>query len=205
MNAHLFDLVHKTDTHSWLPKESYAAHPPNFDRGVLYMTSWTSEIRLVYNFLLRNNFLSADYVFLDLGCGKGKACLQWRLLESKRGGVHAEIIGLDYYEPLVKIAQANHWAMFNETGNFLVSDVCEFNVDGFDKPLVVYAYNPFDDQIVANVANRLAPGSIFIYNNPVHSEVLKWSGFEEVFRHEGWHSNSQTTIFKKTSSNPLSV
>ena len=199
LNAHLFDLVHKTDTHTWVPKETYETRPPNFDAGVLYMTSWTSEIKRTYNFLLRNDFLSENYVFLDLGCGKGKVCLLWRLLERKNGREVADIAGLDYYEPLVEVARANHRTMFNEVGNFVVSDVTDFDLSGFGRRLILYAYNPFDAQIVAKIANRLCPGTLFVYSNPVHSEVLLRSDFEVVFEHSGWHPTARTKIFRKIS------
>ena len=199
LNAHLFDIVHKTDTHTWVPKEKYETRPPNFDAGVLYMTSWTSEIKRTYNFLLRNDFLSDDYVFLDLGCGKGKVCLLWRLLERNNGREVADIVGLDYYEPLVEVARANHRTMFNEVGNFVVSDVTYFDLTQFGKRMVVYAYNPFNAEIVANVANRLNPGSLFIYSNPVHGDVFNCSDFEKVFDHPGWHPTAHTIVFEKIS------
>lgn len=199
LNAHLFDLVHKTDTHTWVPKETYETRPPNFDAGFLYMTSWTSEIKRTYNFLLRNGFLPEDYVFLDLGCGKGKVCLLWRLLELKNGRDVADIVGIDYYEPLVELARANHTRVFNDVGNFVFSDVIDFDFAQFRKPLVVYAYNPFNARLIANVANRLNPGSVFIYNNPAHGDVFNSSDFERVFDHPGWHPNAHTIVFRKIS------
>ncbi len=199
LNAHLFDLIHKTDTHAWVPKESYSTRPPNFDDGVLYMTSWTSEVKRVYRFLLRRQLLPEDYVFLDLGCGKGKVCLLWKRLEPKNSGSGTSIIGLDYYEPLIETARENHRKMYNSEGSFFVSDVTSFDFEHFQKPLIVYAYNPFGADTMASVASRLVPGTLFIYSNPVHSKIFRRSEFETVFQHSGWHPTAQTTIFRKIS------
>ena len=31
LQTHLFDIIHRTDTHIWLPKEKYVDKPKNFE------------------------------------------------------------------------------------------------------------------------------------------------------------------------------
>ena len=45
LENHLFDIINRTDTHRWLPKEYYKENLNNIDHGVLYMSSWTSILK----------------------------------------------------------------------------------------------------------------------------------------------------------------
>lgn len=198
LNAHLFDLIHKTDTHTWLPKEAHIEKPPNFQEGTFYMTSWSSEIRRSFDALLERDLLNEDYVFMDIGCGKGKVCLTWQLLDEKNSNKKATIIGIDYYEPLIDIARKNHLRVFRTEGNYSVADATSFDFKNTKKRLVAYLYNPFSESILKKVADNFPSNTIVIYNNPVHSNTLTECGFEIIYEHSGWHQNTQTLIFIKS-------
>ncbi len=198
LNAHLFDLIRRTDTHTWLPKEHYLEHPPNFESGVFYMTSWTNEIRRSFFILNKLNLLSDPYVFIDIGCGKGKVCLTWQLLEQKYQRKHPQIIGIDYYEPFIKIAKQNFLTVFRTEGKFYLADATSFDFSGLNARLIVYLYNPFDDSIMDRVLKNLPVNTVVIYNNPVHSSTFVENGFEVIYEHLGWHPNAQTIIFTNT-------
>nr|WP_315194007.1 methyltransferase domain-containing protein [uncultured Aquabacterium sp.] len=197
LNAHLFDLIHKTDTHTWLPKEAHIEKPPNFQEGTFYMTSWSSEIRRSFDALLERDLLNEDYVFMDIGCGKGKVCLTWQLLDEKNNNNKATIIGIDYYEPLIDIARKNHLQVFKTDGNYSVEDATSFDFKKTKKRLVAYLYNPFSESILKKVADNFPSNTIVIYNNPIHSKTLTECGFEVIYEHSGWHQNTQTLIFIK--------
>ena len=197
LNAHLFDLIHKTDTHTWLPKELYVEQPLNFSSGALYMTSWSNEIRRSYHTLLKNNHLKEPYTFIDMGSGKGKVCLLWTLLEKNRKE-NTEIIGIDYYREFINIAEKNHTKMFGTKGRFIYGDATEFDFLKIKTPLIVYLYNPFNEIILEKVANNLPIQTIIIYNNPVYRQTLIKSGIELLYEHFGWHPNADTSIYIKT-------
>lgn len=198
LDAHLFDLIHQTDTHTWLPKEAHIEKPPNFQEGTFYMTSWSSEIRRSFEALRELNLLSEDYVFMDIGCGKGKVCLTWQLLEEKHNNKKATIIGIDYYEPLIQIARKNHRRVFKTDGNYSVADATSLDFRDTKKRLIAYLYNPFSESILKQVAENFPPNTIVIYNNPIHSDTLVSCGCELIYEHSGWHPNTQTQIYVKT-------
>jgi len=200
-NAHLFDLVYRTDTHVWLPKDSYTQRPTNFDNGVLYMTSWTNEVRRSFNFLRRRNILDREYIFIDVGCGKGKVCLLWELFERKNNQGKCTIVGIDYYEHFAEIARENYLKLFGTSGFFLTVDATVYDFSSIEKQLIVYLYNPFDQIVLKQVVDKLPVNTIIIYNNPVHTAVFA-RGYEAIYQHLGWHPNVQTTIFKKTKPTP---
>lgn len=197
INAHLFDLIHKTDTHAWLSKDFYIEKPNNINNGSLYMTSWTNEIKRSFNYLYNSNLLDIPYVFIDIGCGKGKACLTWRLLEKKFLRHFNRIIGIDYYEPLINIAKNNFINLFKNDGEFYFTDATNFNYSIFPSRLIIYLYNPFDESILEKVLEKLPTCTIIIYNNPVHLFLFDDFRFKEIYCHKGWHVNLNTNIFIK--------
>jgi SAM-dependent methyltransferase len=197
INAHLFDLIHRTDTHTWLPKHCYTETPLNFDSGVLYMSSWTSEIVRSFTVLERRHVLSKPYVFIDVGCGKGKACLTWAMRRKNSHNRPIRIVGIDYYKPLVDVAKRNFKKVFNTEGEFYVANAENFDFRRFNALLVVYLYNPFDRPIIERLLEKLPLGTVVIYNNPVHGEAFLKYGFTLLHETHGWHPNVCSMIFKK--------
>lgn len=196
LNAHLFDLIYKTDTHAWLPEAFYVKELPNFQNGALYMVSWSNEICRSYQTLLKNNHTNKNYVFIDIGCGKGKVCLFWKLLEQSHKK-SVEIIGIDYCKDLISIAEQNHMKMFGTKGNFIHTDATEFNFQKIEMPIIAYLYNPFDEKILEKVVNNLPLNTIIVYNNPIYCQTLIRNGAKVMYHHFGWHPNVQTSIFIK--------
>lgn len=196
-NVHLFDLIYKTDTHVWLPKQNYTQYPQNFDNGGFYMPSWTNEVKLSFKFLQQINLLNEEYIFIDVGCGKGKVCLLWELLARKRSHSKYSIIGIDYYEPFSKVAQENHLKLFGTPGIFINIDATHYSFSNIREQLIVYLYNPFDPIILKQVVENLPINTIIIYNNPVYIAEFA-QDYEIIYQHIGWHPSAQTTILRKS-------
>jgi SAM-dependent methyltransferase len=195
LHAHLFDLRYRTDTHRWLPKDSFEERPRNFEHSVLYMCSWTGEVRRAFRRtreLLGEGFRS--YAFADIGCGKGKVVLVWRQ-ECARAGLSQPLWGIDYYGRFIEIARANCRRMFGDDGQFLCGDATSMELPGLGQPLIAYMYNPFDEQVLRQVVSRLSRSpSLIIYNNPVHARTILEFGYRAVDERRGFHPNAQTTI-----------
>jgi SAM-dependent methyltransferase len=200
-NAHLFDIFHRTDTHTWLPKELFLERPKNFDDAILYMASWTSEIKRSFFALMSRRLFDKTYVFVDVGCGKGKACLLWKLLDRRYGNSSCRVVGIDFYEPFINIAKANHRLVFPgvEVHDFYQEDAVSFNYVQFRHRLIVYLYNPFNERIIVEVIKRIPINTIIIYNNPVHRTSFATSKFRTIYSHFGWHPNLNTIMFEKIS------
>jgi SAM-dependent methyltransferase len=116
------------------------------------------------------------FVFLDLGCGKGKALL----LASSYG--FKRVIGLELSGELAAAARLNV-ERFSRTRPTLpsIEIVCgdAMAYDPPNEPLLIYLHNPFDAVALERVAYRLHrsvtsnPRPAFIlYHTPLHREVL---------------------------------
>ena len=115
--THLFDLVYRSDTHTWLPKEKYIDSPKNLESGVLYMCSWTNTIKSATNKAIQLFSLNPkNIVFIDIGCGKGKVLCVWNKMFPKT----KKIIGLDYSPQLIDICKKN----MHQISAFEVEVIC---------------------------------------------------------------------------------
>jgi SAM-dependent methyltransferase len=198
LNAQLFDLRFGVETHQRLAKDRFESRPQNFDHGVLYRCSWTSEVRWVFE-RLRSRLAeaSADRAFVDVGCGKRKAVLVWTRL-CRAAGVGQDIRGIDYYAPFVEVAARNHERIFREQARFELADAAAYDFEGIRKPLILYLYDPFDEALMVRVLERpKGTPAIIAYNNPVHLSVVECAGFSLLERKRGFHPNADTALLAR--------
>lgn len=198
--SHLFDLVHGTDTCATISQEQYIAKPTSFEDGTFYFASWTSEILNSFN-VVRKLLGSAfsQYTFIDVGCGKGKVPLVWQR-EMAKAGIASNVIGVDYYAPLITIAEQNHLKLFTGTGQFHVADAATYDFSEFGRKLIIYLYNPFNDVILGRLTRNLDNvTAIVIYNNPVHASVLMEHGYRLIYEKMGRYGITTTMIFTNDS------
>lgn len=192
-----FDLRFGTDTGLPLARPDFQQHPRQFEHGLSYASSWTSEVRLIFQetrTLLGDSF--PDWCFVDIGCGKGKVVLQWHQ-ECRRVGVQQQAIGLDYYEPLIQIAQSNHRKLFSDSGRFVVGEASAIDFRAFGDRLIAYLYNPFNDFILSAVLRKLSQQPcVLIYTNPTHAQLPEQFGFRlHSHKRKSFHVNQETMIF----------
>ena len=118
----------------------------------------------------------SKYVFVDLGCGKGRAVL----LAS--GYPFKKIIGVEFAKELYEIAleNARSWRPKRKCGpiEFVWADILEFEIP--DDCCVLYFYHPFSEivlsRLLENVLRSLeaCQRDIFIvYVNPVHQQAIQ--------------------------------
>jgi SAM-dependent methyltransferase len=191
----LFDLKYGTDTATNVLKPAFNA-VPNLEHGKHYMASWTKEV--LHSFKIVKDFLGAGfehYQFIDLGCGKGKVCMVWRL-QCMKEAVKQDVLGVDYYPPFIEIARENSRKIFGDTGHFLATGAESINYQAFDKPLIIYLYNPFDGVILAKVLDKLLHLPVLvIYNIPSHRTTLLHYGYQLLYEKYGDNQNEDTQIF----------
>jgi len=192
-----FDWRFGTDTGLPLARPDFQEHPRHFEHGLSYASSWTSEVQLIFQqvrTLLGNSF--AEWCFVDIGCGKGKVVLQWQQ-ECRRAGIQQEAIGVDYYEPLIQIAQSNHRKLFSDTGRFVVGEASLIDFRDFGDQVIAYLYNPFDDVVLRAVLRNLAQQPcVLIYTNPTHGHLPEQFGFRlHSHKRKSFHVNQETMIF----------
>ncbi len=133
----------------------------------------------------------SDFVFIDLGSGKGRALL----LASEYP--FREIVGIEVQPELNRIAQENI-IRFPSGGRFCrrISSLCmdarDFQFP--DEPILLYLFNPFPDYVLKTVMTnfetslRARPRPVFIiYNTPMEVGVLEALGYlEEIHTRENF-------------------
>jgi SAM-dependent methyltransferase len=150
-----------------------------FAHAIRYQGVWASTFRRAMEETPIEN--RSDYVFLDLGCGRGKALLLASAYGFKR------VVGVELSARLVTEARVNV-ASFRPRGDLrspievICADAATFEPP--TEPALIYLHNPFDDTILRAVLNRLraslaaAPRpALLLYHTPVHSGVLDRADF----------------------------
>lgn len=163
-----FDEQHGTNTADWLPKDKFAHHPDNFDKGVRYRAAATSEVLTALE-KVKGLIDTTDAGYYDMGCGKGKTLLIAGMTQNFN-----EVVGVDYYQPFLDIADKNIEKCHLEDINLHFNDMTKFK--DFKDTSVVFMYNPADTEIIDKVRQNIEECSskaIVIYNKPLHSDVFK--------------------------------
>ncbi|MGY3560513.1 hypothetical protein ACVWXP_003782 [Bradyrhizobium sp. USDA 4463] len=131
----------------------------------------------------------AEYTFVDLGCGKGRALMLAGEQPFKR------IIGVEFAPAFADAARRNLAAAAR---NGLRGDIEVVTGDAtqFDYPpgpLLIYLFNPFESSIIRQVAQRLRDTwvkdrlpIVIVYANPIHSATLGETGWSIFNRGGGW-------------------
>jgi len=118
--------------------------------------------------------------FIDVGCGKGKACVYMGL----KGGFD-RISGLEFAPRLVSAARANM-----RRAGLVQSDIIETDARDYAlpaAPTLVFLFNPFDAAaldyfIQKNLFHFQKQRSLIAYAFDVRREVLRNAGFREIRR-----------------------
>ena len=123
-----------------------------------------------------------DFVFVDLGSGKGRALLLALSFPFRR------IVGVEFALEFHLIAQTNLLRFAAATNinvgrvTLIRDDATEFELP--TEPLVIYLYNPFNDQVMKKVADRVLKSHIdhprpiyIVYGNAFLEKLWTDSGF----------------------------
>ena len=121
--------------------------------------------------------------FIDVGCGKGRQCIHIAHQLN-----FPEVLGIDFSEDLVSIANAN-LARSNEkvknSTRFITADARNWKLPHGRN--VVFLFNPFDSELLNafvknNLDNFLNDGSVIVYASDNNCEVLLERGFNMIYR-----------------------
>jgi SAM-dependent methyltransferase len=120
---------------------------------------------------------SRDYVFVDLGCGKGRATTVASEFPFRA------VMGVELSAALAAMARANADTIARQFPERPKVTIAEANVVDFPLPaprLVLFNYHAFGAELIAKIIAKceaaLASGELqhmfFVYYNPVHAEAL---------------------------------
>ncbi|MDT7933251.1 MAG: hypothetical protein RQ833_01425 [Sphingomonadaceae bacterium] len=146
-----FDLRWGTDTSR--PRPVYAMAAAGTEAAVdakPYVASFPDEIDRSIDEL---GIDPAGYSFVDLGCGKGRVVLQASLRPFR------QCMGVEFDPELADIARANLIAFRARGGGAAPVEIVTGDARTAELPagpLVIYMYNPFGDEVMRAVRDRLA-------------------------------------------------
>lgn len=154
-----FDATHGTETARWTLDYEPAPVPLVAER----LGRWVGD--------------HASTTFVDLGCGKGRVCLQAARYPFR------EVVGVELRAGLARVAARNAAA---DRGPGRVARVRIVHgdaatVDLPDGPLLLWLFNPFEEDVVEAVVRRIGDRSAdVLYVHPRH--LLPWwrAGFREL-------------------------
>lgn len=120
--------------------------------------------------------------FIDIGSGKGKACLY-----ASEKGLFKHVIGVEFSMELVDIANQNKENIKVGNIEFLHSDASNYILP--DTSNLIFLFNPFDETIlekfiVNNTSHFQRHHSVIAYANDVHHGTLIKLGFMPVYRNQ---------------------
>jgi len=179
-----FDLRHGTETrHFVMLDEQRDVTSPNHVHGVRYEPTRARPLRR----LLRELPAPRGGVFVDIGCGKGRA-----LMVAAETGFR-RLVGVDYSSELCRIARRNLERFARARGGGIAFEVNESDAADFafaPDHDVIYLFNPFDLPVVRSVLDRLEDSlrahprkAWLIYTSPVwHEEIEGRAAFACVAR-----------------------
>ena len=197
--AHWYDLRYRTSTATRVAVADFDVEPALRGGAVLYMASWTSTVRHVYNYMRRR--LGRDFPNLrviDVGCGKGKFLCVWSDM-LRKDSCQQSVNGLDFSSEFIRTARAN----LDRRGFFSVHLSMADAVDadlGLDAvtPTLIYIYNPFAEDTMKRFLERLDESDTWIaYCNPIHGDTVLEAGFSLVLEWSDWHPNQWVRLYHR--------
>jgi len=180
---HPFDLKYGTDTSGIVGVGALDIPPERMKHAVRYQTALID----VYEAILKELAIPYDqFVFVDLGSGKGRALL----LASKHP--FKMVIGIELSPALHRIACRNIEIYRDDRQKCreiisICGDATNYQIP--DDNVVIYLFNPFDEEVMQlvmeNIENSLARSRkriLIAYLKPVHRYVFDRSPILQVIR-----------------------
>jgi SAM-dependent methyltransferase len=145
-----------------------------------YQAVWSRNLRELFNEAQKTGYEFEN--FIDIGSGKGKACFY---AYTKR--IFNNIIGIEFSEPLVEIANRNKVKIKSPTISFINADATEFELPKQNN--LIFMFNPFDSVVLEkfisnNIEHFRKNNSVIAYANDTQRLSLTKFGFETIFRNQ---------------------
>ncbi len=189
-----FDMVYGVDTTTPIPIETLATDSDNWLFGNRYEPIVPREF---HDMMHAAGEVAEGRVFIDLGCGKGRALLLASEYPFKR------IIGVEFASELVRLARENLLRYRNTRQVCRDLEVIEADAATYsfpDDPLVIYLFNPFGPEVLAPVVeavrralHRQPRPVTILYYKPVHDRL--WAGVPELQRVTAFPGDSRSLSY----------
>ena len=192
-----FDRRFRVDT-AGIIKPPELQSSPRFKDSNWYAPSATNSF---YRMLRQIKVDFRKFVFIDFGCGKGKALLLASRLPFK------QIIGIELWSELFFFAEENlkRYTGKRSCNEFQLHymDAIEFNIPG--EPGIYYFFDPFREEVMRKVLENMrrslaaAPREAYvIYCEPERPDILDQSGFLTLIKQSTHYSIYRASITSRT-------
>tara|TARA_Y100001968_G_scaffold176948_1_gene162100 strand:- start:2592 stop:3281 length:690 start_codon:yes stop_codon:yes gene_type:complete len=195
---HLFDIINKTNTHSMEGLQGLETKELD---AVAYTPTWIKDIKkatVKLEKIIGKKEIS-NGTLIDLGSGKGKVLIAWKLLYPK----HKKIIGLEYNQNHISISYKNFDKLNLKNIEIINGDASTVMLEGInaDNYRVFFMYNPFGIKTIKKFfANNISQKVGLIYFNPVHHAQIKDLGFEEIYSNNTYRAGGSFSLYLYRSS-----
>jgi SAM-dependent methyltransferase len=190
-----FDAFRGVNTIAGATAIDISVTSPNRDQGVPYDPSPWSTLR---RSLVLANLDPHGFLFVDIGCGKGKVVLSAMELPFRR------IIGVDFSPTLCEIAKTNiKLARFVKRRCSSVEIVCD-DATEWEPPnekTIFFLYNPFHIEITEAVLRNII---VFKRRNPLPMFFLFYRMSSSMSRIDGIFNTESDSAARKIVSTKLS-
>ena len=152
----------------------------SISHSMAYQAVWSRNLRELFKEVKKTGYKFEN--FIDIGSGKGKACFY-----AHKKCTFNRVIGIDFSEPLVEIANRNKVKFNSKNINFIKTDATEFELP--NEASLIFMFNPFDsivlEKFISNNINHFWNfNSVIAYANDKYRSSLIQLGFETIFRNE---------------------
>lgn len=171
-----FDLYHGIDTrHLVSDSSAVPIDASSVAHATSYQAVWTRNLRVLIHTARQH---ANCQLFVDVGAGKGKACIY-----ASRS--FSQVIGVEYSASLLQQAQVNCANANRHNITLLLADACEYDVP--EQTCLIFLFNPFDAVVLSQFAKRnlerlYSHGSVIAYANDIQRDTLAQLGFQCLFR-----------------------
>lgn len=181
LEDYLFEKAGKFDFGGVIKNENLVSNDKEaLVHATAYQAVWCRNLRELFDEAYKYN--SRFENFIDIGSGKGKACIYAHQKFSFQ-----KIIGIEFSEPLVKIANQNKLRAESINIDFLHLDATTYQLPPADT--IVFLFNPFDGIVLEkfirnNLCHFQQHNSVIAYANDAQRKSLNILGFETIFRNQ---------------------
>lgn len=171
----LYDWRNSIDTRGVTAPTGLGQHAHAGAHGTAYQAVWTRNLRALIRAARR---AGPTDIFVDIGAGKGKACIYASRHFSR-------VIGVEYSSDLVAAARTNQQRAGRDNIQFILADATHYDVP--EEASLIFLFNPFDGVVLGRFIDRnrariKAHGSLIAYANDMQQQTLVQAGFACVFR-----------------------
>lgn len=177
---YLFEKLNGFDLGGVISKEKLNLDGESQKHATAYQAVWNRNLREVFDEVEKTG-ISFDN-FIDIGSGKGKACLY-----AFKRKFTPKITGLELSESLNLIAKKNSRNIKNSNIEFICGDALKFTLP--NENCLIFLFNPFDAIVLKyficnNIEHFMKYKSIIAYANDIHRFELSKLGFSTLHRNQ---------------------